>query len=186
VPATLYVVDGTFDYNNPQAWVSPDANGLSANWITPYAASPGNTLATNDPRANTAPATYTFSLSGFAKPTNDLLINWASDNGATFALNGIVLSTISAPSENDQPFASLTLFTIAALSDLWLAENNVFTVTVTNLAYAGANPTGLLVNITETPLPPAALLFGTALLGLNWLSRRRKNSASILARASDG
>jgi hypothetical protein len=64
----------------------------------------------------------------------------------------------------------------------------VFTVVFTNLQYAGelGNPTGLLVDITETPLPPAVLLFGTALLGLNWLSRRRKNSARTLARASDG
>jgi hypothetical protein len=29
--------------------------------------------------------------------------------------------------------------------------------------------------ISEVPLPPALLLFGSGLLGMNWLRRRRQN-----------
>ncbi len=32
-----------------------------------------------------------------------------------------------------------------------------------------------VVRISEVPLPPALLLFGSALLGMNWLRRRRQN-----------
>jgi hypothetical protein len=38
-------------------------------------------------------------------------------------------------------------------------------------------PADYLVKITTTPLPPALILFGTALAGLTWLGRRRRSSA---------
>jgi hypothetical protein len=44
---------------------------------------------------------------------------------------------------------------------------------------AGAGPDrdydDMVVRVSEVPLPPALLLFGSALLGMNWLRRRREN-----------
>jgi hypothetical protein len=40
------------------------------------------------------------------------------------------------------------------------------------------NPTGIIdftLNTSAVPLPPAALLFGSALVGLGFMSRRRRN-----------
>jgi hypothetical protein len=168
--AGLYIVSGAADY--PGAWVDPVANGLTAKWITPYT-NEAQTGATDDPNANSTFQDYTYTLSGFAKP-GDVTVKWASDNGATFGLNGFILSTILAPSINDQPFGSLTVFSILADDIHWLATGNIFEVVVRNLQYsAGPNPTGLLVDISTVPLPPAMLLFGSALLGMNWLRRRR-------------
>ena len=175
----LWVVTGAADY--PGAWVDPTTNGLTAKWITPYATDPTHTEAINDPHANATLQDYTYTLTGFNSPGSDATIKWASDNGAAFFLNGNLLSTILAPSVNDQPFGSLTVFTILA-SD-WLATGNLFEVVVRNLQYdAGPNPTGLLVDISTVPLPPALLLFGSALVGMNWLRRRRDSSASMAAR----
>ena len=33
----------------------------------------------------------------------------------------------------------------------------------------------MVIRISEVPLPPALLLFGSALVGMNWLRRRRQN-----------
>lgn len=178
--AGLYVVTGAADY--PGAWVDPTFSGLTAQWISPYTDDASHTGATNDPNANSAFVDYTYTLADFATPGGDITIKWASDNGAIFRLNGVDLSTIVAPDISDTPFASLTTFTILASDAAWSALGNTFEVVVRNLEYEGANPTGLLVDISTVPLPPALLLFGSALVGMNWLRRRRDSSASMAAR----
>jgi hypothetical protein len=163
----LYVVSGAADY--PGAWIDPTTNGLTAKWISPYATAVTHTEAINDPNANSKFQDYTYTLSGFSSPGSDAIIKWASDNGASFFLNGsAVLSTIASSG-----FGSLTTFSILATDANWLATGNKFVVVVENEGFDGANPTGLLVDISTVPLPPALLLFGSALVGMNWLRRRR-------------
>jgi hypothetical protein len=176
----LYVVNGAADY--PTAWVNAAANNLTAKWISPYADVVGNTLATDDPNAHSAFVDYTYTLAGFSNPGANVTIKWATDNGAQFFLNGVLLNTIAAPNVNDQPFAALTTFTI--LASQFAVGANTFTAIVRNLAYdAGPNPTGLLVNtsVSPVPLPPAMLLFGSALVGMNWLRKRRPERNSGVA-----
>jgi len=86
------------------AWVNPV--GLTANWITPYANSPGNTLATNDPSANSADALYIYTLV-FGNPNRDVTINWATDNDANFLFN-----TLLQDQTGIADFGSLRSFTI--------------------------------------------------------------------------
>lgn len=167
-----FAVDGAEDY--PGAWAS--TTGLEANWITPYS---NGSSAINDASSNAATNVYTYTLASFTAPVTDIIIQWATDNGAEFFLNGTLLSSIPAPTISDTPYTPLQSFVILASA---FATSNTFEVVVTNLAYSGANPTGLVVDVSAVPLPPAALLFGSALLGLNWLRRRRSQKIGAIAR----
>ena len=155
------------------AWVNPV--GLTANWITPFANSPGNTLATNDPNANNADATYLYSLPGFANPHRDVTINWASDNSADFFLNNDVNPRQST---GVLGFASLSSFTIPKAD---FGASNTFVVRVTNLQFNNppGNPTGLFVDVGQAaaiPEPGTLGLIGLGLLGLGAINRRRRYS----------
>ena len=102
-------VDGAADY--PGAWAS--TAGLEANWITPY--SEGrvpNSSAINDPLSNTATTIYTYTLANFTAPLTDIIIQWATDNGSQFFLNGTLLSSIPAPTISDTPYTPLQTFLI--------------------------------------------------------------------------
>jgi hypothetical protein len=44
----------------------------------------------------------------------------------------------------------------------------------------GAGGADYILNVTTTPLPPALILFGTALAGLTWLGRRRRSNNAPL------
>jgi hypothetical protein len=139
------------------AWVNPV--GLTANWITPYANSPGNTLATNDPNANAADAIYLYTLV-FDDPNRDVTINWATDNDANFLFN-----TVLQDQTGGSDFGGLRSFTI--LMGDFLASNT-FTVEVTNRQFPNnpANPTGLYVDVGEAaavPAPASLPLFATGL-----------------------
>ena len=120
---------------------------------------------------------YTYTLANFTAPLTDIIILWATDNGAQFFLNGTLLDSIPAPTISDTPYTPLQSFVILASA---FAASNTFEVVVTNLAYSGANPTGLVVDVSAVPLPPAALLFGSALLGLTWLRRRRSQKIGAI------
>jgi MYXO-CTERM domain-containing protein len=158
------------------AWVNPV--GLTANWITPYANSPGNTLATNDPTANDANALYLYTLV-FDNPNRDVTINWATDNDANFLFN-----TVSQDQTGISDFGGLRSFTIPMGAFL---ASNTFTVEVTNrqfsLSEGPANPTGLYVDVgrtTAVPTPASLPLFaaGLGLMALfAWRRRREGNRA---------
>jgi hypothetical protein len=45
------------------------------------------------------------------------------------------------------------------------------------ISTTGGTGLGYIMNVTTTPLPPALMLFGTALAGLTWLGRRRRLAA---------
>jgi hypothetical protein len=60
------------------------------------------------------------------------------------------------------------------LADLATSGGSTFFADVINNNRAGG-PTGIIDFSQVVPLPPAALLFGTALVGLGILGRRRKN-----------
>jgi hypothetical protein len=61
-------------------------------------------------------------------------------------------------------------------ASLFLAlAGGAYHILVTGTALGGGGIYNL--NVATTPLPPALLLFGTALAGLTWLSRRRRLAA---------
>ena len=61
---------------------------------------------------------------------------------------------------------------------------NEFTAFTSYPGGAGANISGIYAfNPTAVPLPPALLLFGTALAGMGILGRRRKTQRSAQAAA---
>lgn len=162
---SLTIVSGAQDY--PGAWVIAP---LGSNWITPYAAA-GTTA------SDALIGEYDYSLS-FANPGAPVSIQWSSDNGAEFFLNGASLSTVS-----ESGFGALVTFLIPAAS--FSAGVNTFLVKVDNSDCGGcANPTGLLVSATlgtPVPLPSALPLFasGIGALGLlGWRKRKQRRAAS--------
>ena len=131
---------------------------IGSNSITPSAAGGQAT--------NTSTGEYDYSLS-FTDPGTSVSIDWSSDNGAQFFLNGNQVSIIG-----DTGYGALTSFTINSF-----LASNVFLVKVQNVPCDCDNPTGLLVSATlntsappppTTPLPAALPLFASGLgaLGL--------------------
>jgi hypothetical protein len=134
--------------------------------------------------AGDAPAgLYTYSLV-FDDPGNSVEIQWSSDNGSTFSLNGgPSLSTIAATG-----YSGLVSFTILASAFNSGVGSNTFTVVVSNDACPECgtkdNPTGLLVSANAVPLPAALPLFGSALAGMGVLGWRRRKSRGTSTVAS--
>jgi hypothetical protein len=172
-------------------WVNPaTVSGVTAKWISPYVSPLQSPTMTSlgftctifcpgdDPTAQTANASYTYSLT-FNNPGQNVVIKWATDNTATWLLNNVPLSSALTGT------GTLTsLFAFSLLASDFAVGSNTLKVVVTNLALAnGGNPTGLLVDISTVPLPPALLLFGSGLLGMNWLRRRRTDKRTMGAPA---
>ena len=168
-----YVVNPATPY-----WVNPASDAtVTAKWITPYLDATQSSTMTglgftctvfcpgDDPTAYVVDSLYTYTLT-FDDPNQTLNIKWATDNGAEFFLNGSLLSQAGPGG-----LSALTAFQI--LADAFLDGSNTFSIVVRNLQQTnGGNPTGLIVDVSAVPLPPAVLLFGTALIGLNWMRRR--------------
>jgi hypothetical protein len=55
-----------------------------------------------------------------------------------------------------------------------LSITGIYTLVIST---TGGTGLGYIMNVTTTPLPPALILFGTALAGLTWLGRRRRLAA---------
>ena len=158
---SLTIVSSAQDY--PGAWVVAP---LGSNWITPYAG--GGTTATGE-----APAgAYEYSLN-FANPLGSVAIQWSSDNGATFSLNGNPLSSTGSTG-----YGSLVSFLIPAAL---FQGSNVFEVVVQNDPFDGPNPTGLLVSadVSAVPLPAALPLFASGIGALGLLGWRRKKRKPV-------
>ncbi|MGE5510082.1 MAG: hypothetical protein ACM31O_02385 [Bacteroidota bacterium] len=75
--------------------------------------------------------------------------------------------------------AAGTIINVNAALVIALTQVGNYTIRVTGEALTqGAS---YLLNVTTTPLPPAVILFGTALAGVTWLSRRRRGRAAPMA-----
>ena len=105
----------------------------------------------------------------------------------------IILNEVPGGTVDEDDFKSPTGIESGKISDAfgtgqWQLVSYMFTIgadgTDVSLAFwaDGTDDTlgGFIddVQISAVPLPPAMLLFGGAMLGLGWLSRRRKAAAS--------
>ena len=183
IPLTVVTNEG--DYGG--VWVNPYTSplGITAQWITPYTGR-FETLADNDPLSNDPSqpnVTYTYTLNNVTKPGGEVTLNWASDNGGVFLINNVKVAEILAPGINDKPYDpfTTTILTLADVNTLFDQTLNTVQFVITNLQFKGLNPTGLIADfkVSAVPLPPALLLFGSALAGLNWLRRRRRSDGSV-------
>ena len=94
----------------------------------------------------------------------NMTISWYDASNAL--LDSLMVSDGSGFVSN--PAASLVLTLLAG---------GAYHVIVTGQALASGGFYNL--NIAATPLPPALILFGTALAGLGWLGRRRRRASTL-------
>lgn len=145
-------------------------------WIAPDGQSSNSWIGFGDGAANTL---YTYTLS-FSLTAEEVASNTASltgfisvDDSAVVKLNGNVIADIVLGG-TPVPWKELVAF--SATSGAFLVDN-VLEIVVNN---SGSGPTGLLISnsvVSAVPLPAAAWLFGSALLGLVTVARRRKVAA---------
>lgn len=164
---SLTIVSGAADY--PGVWVAAPSG---SNWITPYAGG-GSTATSNAPLGQ-----YVYSLD-FENPGAAVTIQWSSDNGATFSLNGTTYDT-----DTDTSYSDLRSFVIPAAD---FSSTNEFVVEVNNVSCDGCNnPTGLLVsavvspsgNPGDAPLPSALPLLASGVSALGLLAWRKKRKVA--------
>jgi hypothetical protein len=151
----------TDPYYNP-AYVANDA---SSQWIGGFA-------------FGAAPVDYDvhFTLTEVA----DAILSgfWGVDNDGEILLNGTSLGIVLGGGANAANFNQLHSFaTTAAQSALFLLGDNILTFRVTDLGNPGALRTAGL-SVAATPIPPAILLFMTAIGGMGFLGYRRRNATS--------
>lgn len=160
----------------PVAW--PYSSVANAQWLSPNVSSTGDAL-TEDPSSN-GHYTWTLGFNIAANPsTASFAATWLTDNYGYVELNGTAIagSTTSAPNG----YATDTSF---SANSGFVYGMNTLTFVVTNVANdSGFNPTGIDVaftssNVAATPLPAAALLFGSALIGGGVFARKRKSGGS--------
>jgi hypothetical protein len=146
------------------------ANTATSQWLTPT----DNQAESFDPSVNGVyDWTLTFDLTGYDPTTASLSGQFATDNTGVVYLNDNAIGTASG-------FTSWATFSAVA-GQYFHTGINTLTFVVTNLARNGGNPTGLRVeflssSIAAVPLPAALWLFGSALVGFVYISRRGKFS----------
>jgi len=154
--------------------IDPPAIGINKNpfWITAPAGS--NWIGISNGNVTDPIGDYTyrlsFDLTGIILPTFSISADWTSDNGAKIFLNGVDTGIVGPGS-----FGGLLPLTIGSG---FTAGSNTLDFIVTNDPFTSNNPTGLLVaNLTATgslvPVPAAVWLFGSGLLCLIGISRRK-------------
>ena len=97
----------------------------------------------------------------------------SGENGIRVYLNDLLVSTADGPPA--PPFGVWTLITIANLALEDGANELRFEAFGTNATYGG-----FIDNVVLTPIPGAALLFGSALAGLAWARRRNGSPPAAL------
>lgn len=115
--------------------------------------------------------TLSFDLSSMDPSTAVISGNLAADNTSAIFLNGVDTGF----SHPDQ-FFTLEPFVI---SSGFVSGVNQLEFSITNNPGSGANPTGLLVTnlmgeVSAIPIPAAVWLFGSGLIGLIGIARRKK------------
>jgi hypothetical protein len=148
-------------YNILCCWVT---NPPGTWWISPFVPINGQ------PDGNAPEGHYIYQTTFMLASTAGASLSgvWAVDNSATMYLNGLVVSTIANPG-----FNVLTPF--ATTNQTFQTGMNTITFDVFNngcINGCGFNPTGLLVQF-NTPEPSSLALFGSGVLGLGGLLRRR-------------
>lgn len=173
-----FMVSGPGVTGGPASSVTPNNNwyggtnfpaspGLSGgnSWIS----LPGFTSGTQ----TASPGLYTFTTTVELAPgqTGSITGKLAADNTVQYGLAGGLLSSV-IPVTGIVGFQTLYDFTVTGLTE----GLNTIRFLVTNAPGGGTNPMALLVtqsDVSAVPLPAAAWLFGSALLGLVTVARRR-------------
>ena len=163
----------------PVSW--PYTSLANAQWLSPNVGATGDAL-TEDPTSN---GNYKWTLD-FNIATNpnsaSFAATWLTDNYGYVELNGNTIAGSATPMPNG--YVTGTNFTA---NSGFVYGMNTLTFVVTNIANAsGFNPTGIDVeftssNVNATPLPAAALLFSSALVGGGIFARKRKSGGSAAA-----
>src|SRR5262245_34774024 len=125
---------------------------------------PGNTYATGGPLVTPPNFTHYFKFN-VTTPTTLLTITDASD-GVT---DPGILTVSWLDSSLDTIFTQVAPLSAVALS----LATGVYYIQV-----VGTQIGNYTLQVTATPLPPALILFGTALAGLGWLGRRRRAASA--------
>jgi len=116
----------------------------------------------------------TFDLTGFNPGTAQISGNWSTDNsGYQILINGVPASQTFMPT-------GFTAYTAFAIASGFVAGLNTLDFVVLNFDQDTGNPVGLRVEMTGTaspvPLPAAAWLLLSGLVGFAALGRRRVDS----------
>jgi hypothetical protein len=133
---------------------------LDPKTATTVALDPGNTYATGGPLLTDPTFTHYFKFS-VSTPTTLLTITDAND-GVT---DPGILTVSWLDAGLNVFFAQVAPLNAVALS----LATGIYYIQV-----VGQNVGNYTLQVTATPLPPALILFGTALAGLGWLGRRRR------------
>ncbi|MGA3203321.1 MAG: PEP-CTERM sorting domain-containing protein [Bryobacteraceae bacterium] len=164
VPSSPFVTDNSTYPFGP--WV---ADTGSAEWISPkgtYSSSGGGDA------VGTFTYTETFSLAGYNLSTVDLTGEFANDNIGEIWLNGVDTGVGST---------HLAFFTGFNLTSGFNSGVNTIEFVVTNTSATGANPSGLIVELTGTgslntvPEPASFAFIGLGLGALGLLGRRLRS-----------
>jgi hypothetical protein len=154
----------SFGFSLPQLSLTFTAVNPAAFTATTWEPFPG-TSALSPQTVNSAAGN---SMDGITFPANFYGMTWLAGNGAANQ-DGSALSFLISGTG-----LTLTSFLAGTGGAIFAADviNHNRTVTVDGVT---GPPTGIIdFSISQVPLPPAALLFGTALVGMGVLGRRRK------------
>jgi hypothetical protein len=145
-------------------WIAAPAGSA---WIGPTSGNTADPLGDYD-----YTYTLTFDLTSLDHSTATITGEWATDNDAVILLNNVNTGITNID------FLALYPFSI---SDGYIPGINTLQFVVTNQPGSGSNPTGLLIanlsgEASVVPIPAAVWLFGSGLLGMIGVARRKKTA----------
>jgi len=151
------------------------ANTATSRWITPTA----NAYDSYDPnQLGWYQFSLNFDLTGFDQATASFSARWAVDQGGSVLLNGLQLAEVGNDPFNLNDFTTFNTWHAFVANNGFLPGMNVITFSVGNPPQASGNPIGLRVEFIDSfvepvPVPGAAWLLGSGLMGLLGLRRRK-------------